>query len=97
MFHNNVFFLYDLGGLGISDHTHTVHSDFHLEFLEVIFIAARRDCAIYGVKWEGQLAIRHNSRNIRPLTTLSPTFPMFFDALRPFLISKLMYLIHLIP
>ena len=38
--HNNVFFSFDLGGLGISDHTQNIHCDFFWEFFGVIFIAA---------------------------------------------------------
>ena len=40
VFHNKKFFSDDIGDLGIIDHTHDTHSDFVLEFLEVIFIAA---------------------------------------------------------
>ena len=43
VFHNNTFFPDDFGDLGIIDHTHDTHSDFLLEFLEVIFIAAWRN------------------------------------------------------
>ena len=40
MFYNNIFLSDDIGDLGIIDYTHNTHSDFFLEFLEVIFIAA---------------------------------------------------------
>ena len=40
VFHDNSFFSDDIGDLGIIDHTHITHSDFFLEFLGVILIAA---------------------------------------------------------
>ena len=44
VFHNNIFFSDDIGDLRIIDHTHITHSDFFLEFLGVIFIAAWHHC-----------------------------------------------------
>ena len=42
VFHNKTFFSDDIGDLGFIDDTHNTHSDFFLEFSEVIFIAAWR-------------------------------------------------------